>query len=74
MKKTTPVDTRLLYTAIDLASHWSASRTTIYCMINSGLNKYGRHVNGNWIFSGRNIERWVLGLPPITSESEVTTH
>lgn len=71
-KSTKPVDVNLVYSAPDVAEHFGASRSTIYEWINShGLGAYGRHITGKWLFSGKNIERWVLGLPPIKTEDDL---
>ena len=64
-----PINIASVYTGRELWTHLGKSESTFYRMLKDGLNKYGSNKSGVWLFAGRNLERWVLGLPPI-SESD----
>lgn len=67
-----PIDINAVYTGRDLWTHLEKSESTFYRMLKDGLDRYGSNKRGVWLFAGRNLERWVLGLPPISESDQAT--
>ncbi|CAB4191527.1 hypothetical protein UFOVP1229_41 [uncultured Caudovirales phage] len=67
-----PININSVYTGRELWTHLEKSESTFYRMLKDGLSKYGSNHSGVWLFAGRNLERWVMGLPPVSTESDLT--